>query len=47
MMRSLDLCCFYIQFFAGSVMVAKDLGSDVMYRGQTRKRIEPGIYVFF
>lgn len=28
-------------------MAKKDLGFDVVYRGETRDRIDPGKYVFF
>lgn len=31
----------------GAVMAKKDLGFDIVYRGETRDRIEPGKYVFF
>jgi len=33
--------------FVGVLMAKKDLGFDIVYRGETRDWIEPGTYVFF
>lgn len=33
--------------FVEVLMAKKDLGFDIVYRGETRDWIEPGTYVFF